>query len=98
MTMLLDADISIFAHAVSSLNEYKPSLALAQTKPAGDDAAQHFGGTALDRQLRRGLDGEVELLLQRLAVGGGLLDKGGELTHAMRQLLLPDGADVLDDG
>jgi len=44
-----------------------------------------------------GLDRKRQLLLQRLAIGGGLLDKGGEVAHAMRQLLLPDRADVLDD-
>jgi len=60
--------------------------------------AQDFRGAALDGEFRRGLDRERQLMLQRLAVGGVLLDKGGEVADAVRQLLLPDRADVLDDG
>src|SRR6266436_3501624 len=71
---------------------------LAQTESARDDAAQHFRGAALDGQFRRGLDRERQLPLQRLAVARVLLDKGGEVAHPVRQLLLPHGADVLDDG
>src|SRR5207247_308440 len=84
MAVLLDADISVLAHGVSffELAQAKPARS-AQAKPAGDDAAQHFGGAALDRQLGRGLDGEVELLFQRLAVGSGFLDKGGEIAHTV---------------
>src|SRR5271167_2665234 len=74
-----------------------PPRHLAQAEPARDDAAQDFRGAALNRQFRRGLDRERQLLFQRLAVARVLLDKGGQLAHPVRQLLFPHRADVLDD-
>src|ERR1043165_416763 len=59
----------------------------AQPQPARDDAAQDFGGAALDGDLRRDHGGEAQLLLQRRAVAFGLLDEGRKLAHAVRQLL-----------
>ena len=47
-----------------------PLHASAQAQPARDDAAQDFGGAALDRQLGRDGDGEGELLFQGRAVAG----------------------------
>src|ERR1700738_685455 len=72
----------------------KESRALAQPKPARDDAAQHFGGSALNGQFWRGLDRERQLIFQRLMVRRVGVDEGGEIAHPVRQLLLPDSADV----
>src|SRR6185437_12606871 len=77
-----------------SLRRHRSTHGLTQAQSARDDAAQDFGGAALDGQLRRGLGRECQLLLQRLAVADVLLDKGGKVAHAMRQLLLPHRADV----
>src|SRR5262249_6815594 len=68
-----------------------------QPEPARDDPAQDLGGAALERELGRDRGREGELLFERHAVGGLRLDEGGKLAHAARQLLLPDGAEVLDD-
>src|SRR5690242_17313625 len=90
MAVLLDADIGKLAHGVLFNS--------AQAEPARDDAAENFGGAALDRQFWRGLDRKRQLLFQRLAISRVLLDKSSELAHTVRQLLFPDGANVLDDG
>src|SRR5271163_3331839 len=73
------------------------SARLAQTKPARDDAAQHFGGAALNGEFWRGLHRERQLVLQRFVIAGVSIDEGGEVANPVRQLLFPDRADVLDD-
>src|SRR5262249_39548879 len=89
LVVLLNADIRKPAHGVLFKS--------AQTEPARYDAAEHFGRAALDRQFGRGLDCKRQLPFQRLAISRVLLDKSGEVAHPVRQLLLPDGANVLDD-
>ena len=64
--------------------EAKGDPASPQPQPARDDAAQHLRCAALNGELRRGADGEVQLVLQRLAIARLLLDEGGEVAHAVR--------------
>src|SRR5689334_6109704 len=55
-----------------------------QPQSAGDDAAQDFGGAALNGQLRRDHGGEGELLVERGAIADLRLEKCGELAHPRR--------------
>src|SRR5262249_56422317 len=73
------------------------SKRLPEAEPARDDAAQHLGGAALQRELGGDRGGKRELLLQRHSVRRLGFDECRKLAHARRQLLFPDGAEVLDD-
>src|SRR3982074_1095696 len=79
------------------LHPSKSSARLAQTKPARDDAAQHLGGAALNGEFWRDLHRERQYRVKNFVIAGIGLDEGGEIAHPLRQLLFPDGADVLDD-
>src|ERR1700688_1880021 len=68
-----------------------------QAEAARDNAAQDLGRTALDRELGRDRQCEGNLLVQRHAVARVRLKKRAEIAHALGQLLLPDGAEILDD-
>src|SRR5215204_5618635 len=75
---------SSFAISGTSYVSGKPGWRSAQAETAGDDAAQDFGGAALDGELGSDRDGEGELFLQARAVGCLGFEKGRELAHAAR--------------
>src|ERR1700683_3719660 len=70
----------------------------AQAEAAGDDATHDFRRAALNGQLRRNRDGNSELLIKRRAVGRSRIEKGCEFAYTRRQLLLPKGAEIFDNG
>src|SRR6185437_16113085 len=70
---------------------------LSQTKSARDDAAQNLGGAAMDNKIRRDLESEGKLLIERHAVAGIRFEERAQIAHPLGQFLLPDGAEILDD-
>src|SRR5687767_6746932 len=70
---------------------------LAQAEAASDDAAQHFCGSALDRQLGRDAGGAGDDCVECLARGRIRVDERCEVARPRGQRLLPERADVFDE-